>query len=172
MCLGSSTSMQVRIIERAINISRMSPMTGIIPMIADQPNLKPQQQHVNDRSKHQLNSPGIRESTHSVCSSANFFEDFGIAFGESGGKCFLLWFRFMALSSVLPLTVTMYPWCIFCGLEIWIIAFKIISRSVANESVPKLDLIMNIMIPLCEESRHLPSHYPTALRSKRNARLK
>ena len=50
MALGSSTSMQVRIMERAINKSRISPMTGIMPITADQPNRKPQQQHVRDRS--------------------------------------------------------------------------------------------------------------------------
>ena len=43
--------MQVRIMERAINMSRMSPITGMIPITADQPNLKPQQQQVSARSE-------------------------------------------------------------------------------------------------------------------------
>lgn len=43
--------MQVRIMERAINRSRMSPITGSIPITADQPNLKPQQQQDSDRSE-------------------------------------------------------------------------------------------------------------------------
>ena len=58
MCFGSSTSMHVRIRERAINKLRTSPMTGIIPMIADQPNRNPQQQHVNDRSTSTSNAYG------------------------------------------------------------------------------------------------------------------
>jgi len=50
MTLGSSTSMQVRMMERAISMSRTSPITGMIPMTADQPNRKPQQQQVKERS--------------------------------------------------------------------------------------------------------------------------
>jgi hypothetical protein len=50
MALGSSTSMQVRIMERAINRSRISPMTGMMPMTEDHPKRNPQQQHVNARS--------------------------------------------------------------------------------------------------------------------------
>jgi hypothetical protein len=50
MALGSSACIQVRIMDRAINMSRISPMTGMMPMTADHPKRNPQQQHDNARS--------------------------------------------------------------------------------------------------------------------------
>ena len=67
--------MQVRIIDRAINISRMSPMTGIRPMTADHPKRKPQQQQLKERSAVRLSDS---RNTHSIRPSTNFLKDFGI----------------------------------------------------------------------------------------------
>jgi hypothetical protein len=73
--------MQVRIIERAINMSRISPMTGMMPMTEDHPNRNPQQQQLNERSI--VSNPSSR-LTHSVSPTTNSLEDFGIPLRETG----------------------------------------------------------------------------------------
>lgn len=50
IAFGSPTSSHVWMIESAINMHIKSPMTGKMPMTADHPTRKPQQQQVNDRS--------------------------------------------------------------------------------------------------------------------------
>jgi hypothetical protein len=154
MVLGSPTCMQSRIMERAINKVRTSPMTGIAPMTADQPIRNPQQQHVNERSKLDREEAG---STHSISSSSNLFKDFGIFFGKARRDRLFLWLRLVVLLSDFILK-EFYSWSIFRSFKVWIISLEIVACFVSYESnYHQQNWLKDV--PLCEECGNAGGHF-------------